>query len=241
MLRLPPLSGSFSWWSNFDRGRHAWLGRRSRTQDTWLIQRHSAEQYLRRTVQREVPRSPIKADLTISRRRWNLRLRARAARLDQTRPLGDRPARTRKARGPQGIEESWFGRAGPPECHDRSSQPRRLDRAGCSVAGRRGRRLAARCRCVRPVSEQLLGCHSGQASSMGRLWGEGVRGVRSHWFRALLLGYFLGVERVAAKRWEEAGCSDHVSRSRNTERGQTTLNTASLSHALEGDLRTFPM
>lgn len=48
-------------------------------QDTWLIQRHSAEGYLRRTVQREVPRSPIKADLHISRRRWNLRLRARAA------------------------------------------------------------------------------------------------------------------------------------------------------------------
>lgn len=47
--------------------------------DTWLIQRHSAEQYLRRAVQREVPRSPIKADLTIGRRRWNLRLRVRAA------------------------------------------------------------------------------------------------------------------------------------------------------------------
>jgi hypothetical protein len=47
--------------------------------DTWLIQRRSAEQYLRRAVQREVPRSPLKADLTIGRRRWNLRLRARAA------------------------------------------------------------------------------------------------------------------------------------------------------------------
>lgn len=46
--------------------------------DTWLIQRRSAEQYLRRAVQREVPRSPLKADLTIGRRRWNLRLRARA-------------------------------------------------------------------------------------------------------------------------------------------------------------------
>jgi hypothetical protein len=48
-------------------------------QDTWLIQRHSAEQYLRRAVQQEVPRSPIKADLAIGRRRWNLRLRVRAA------------------------------------------------------------------------------------------------------------------------------------------------------------------
>jgi hypothetical protein len=48
-------------------------------QDTWLMQRNSAEQYLRRAVQRAVPRSPIKADLTIGRRRWNLRLRARAA------------------------------------------------------------------------------------------------------------------------------------------------------------------
>lgn len=48
-------------------------------QDTWLIQRRSAEQYLRRSVQQEVPRSPIKADLTISRRRWILKLRARAA------------------------------------------------------------------------------------------------------------------------------------------------------------------
>lgn len=48
-------------------------------QDTWLIQRHSAEQHLRRAVQREVPRAPIKADLKIKRRRWNLTLRARAA------------------------------------------------------------------------------------------------------------------------------------------------------------------
>jgi hypothetical protein len=47
--------------------------------DTWLIQRHSAEQYLRRAVQREVPRAPVKADLKINRRRWNLTLRARAA------------------------------------------------------------------------------------------------------------------------------------------------------------------
>lgn len=52
--------------------------------DTWLIERRSAEQYLRRAVQREVPRSPIKADLTIGRRRWNLRLRARA--VASTRP-----------------------------------------------------------------------------------------------------------------------------------------------------------
>ncbi len=48
-------------------------------QNTWLIQRRSAEQYLRRVVQREVPRAPIKADLTIGRRGWNLRLRVRAA------------------------------------------------------------------------------------------------------------------------------------------------------------------
>jgi hypothetical protein len=47
--------------------------------DTWLIQRQSAERYVRRAVQREVPRSPLKADLNITGRRWNLKLRVRAA------------------------------------------------------------------------------------------------------------------------------------------------------------------
>jgi hypothetical protein len=47
--------------------------------DTWLIQRQSAEKYLRRAVQHEVPRSPLKVDLAITRRRWNLKLRVQAA------------------------------------------------------------------------------------------------------------------------------------------------------------------
>jgi hypothetical protein len=53
-------------------------------QDTWLIQRRSAEQHVGRVVQQEVPRSPVKAGLTISRRRWTLRLRAPAA--ESTKP-----------------------------------------------------------------------------------------------------------------------------------------------------------
>jgi hypothetical protein len=48
-------------------------------QDTWLIQRHSAEQYLQRTIQQNVSDSPIRADLHISDRRWRLRLRVRSA------------------------------------------------------------------------------------------------------------------------------------------------------------------
>jgi hypothetical protein len=48
-------------------------------EDLWLLQRRSAEQYLQRTVQGDVPRSPIKADLHANRRRWRLRLRAPAA------------------------------------------------------------------------------------------------------------------------------------------------------------------
>jgi hypothetical protein len=45
----------------------------------WLLQRRSAEQHLRRAVQRDVPRSPLKAVLRVKNRRWSLRLRAQAA------------------------------------------------------------------------------------------------------------------------------------------------------------------
>jgi hypothetical protein len=48
-------------------------------EEIWLIQRHSAEQYVMRAVANEVPRTPVKAGLRIGKRRWLLRLRANAA------------------------------------------------------------------------------------------------------------------------------------------------------------------
>ena len=98
---------------------------------------------------------------------------------------------------------------------------------------------ASPCRSVRPAAEQLFGCHSGQSSSMGRLCRLGVRRDRSHWFRRFPARLFPGFERVAAKRWEEAGAPITFP-IKEQDRGQTPLNTASLSHALEGDLRTLP-
>lgn len=57
--------------------------RLARTMDdqpnTWLIHRRSAEKRLRRRLEGIVPRSPIKAGLRTSSRRWRLSLRARAA------------------------------------------------------------------------------------------------------------------------------------------------------------------
>ena len=74
---------------------------------------------------------------------------------------------------------------------------------------------------------------------MGRVCRLGVRRDRSHWVRRFPARLFPGFERVAAKRWEEAGAPITFP-IKEQDRGQTTFNTASLSHALEGDLRTLP-